>query len=101
MKLTVTTPAGVFTRTTDTLYRYVNVWDSPRARRLAASPYRQSGVYARWVQDRGYAVTWHSSEQAAAGAARRGYGWDSAATLIGTFPVDSKEYFVLKRTPKE
>lgn len=91
MKLTVTTPAGVFDRKTETRYTHVNVWSSPRAQRIAASPDRQSAVYARWVKDRGYGVTWHSSARAAEAASRKGYVWDGEATLIGTFPVDSKE----------
>ena len=92
MNLTVTTPVGLFTRKTDTIYAYVNVWASPRAERYAANPSEAcGGVTGRWVKDRGYGVTWHSSAQAAANAARRGYEWDSAATLVGTFPVNPKE----------
>src|SRR6185295_9082204 len=61
--LIVSTPVGPFNRKTDSRYTFVNVWASPRAAAVAASPnpYR-GGVDGRWVKDRGFAVTWHGSE---------------------------------------
>jgi len=88
--LIVSTPVGPFNRKTDSRYTFVNVWASPRAAAVAASPnpYR-GGVDGRWVKDRGFAVTWHGSEANARKAAAGGYQWDNAATLVGTFPVDA------------
>jgi hypothetical protein len=90
--LTAVTPVGEFTRKTDSVYTYVNVWASPRAKAAfdsaAERTYRPCGVDARWIKDRGYGVTWHYTEAAARAAAssKRGYQWDHA-TLVGTFAV--------------
>lgn len=96
-KLNATTPAGQFTRTTASQYSHVVVWNSPRAMKLftrvlngdeVAISNSKSGVYARWVKDRGHGVTWHSSVFAAKKAAAHGnYAWDGESTLVGIFDV--------------
>lgn len=92
-KLKTTTSAGEFTRATNVPYTHVVVWNSPRATTAYARRndptfhHSGRGVHARWIKDRGYAVTWHGSERAAQSAAHKGYGWDAAATPIGIFPV--------------
>ena len=91
--LTVTTEAGEFTRKTDTPYTHAVVRKSPRAAAVLASfnagTYRGrlNGVDARWVKDRGYAVTWHMSEAAARAAAAKSYDWDKQTALVGVYPV--------------
>jgi hypothetical protein len=37
----------------------------------------KTGVSARWVKDRGFAVTWHTSECLATSAASKPYLWDA------------------------
>lgn len=91
--LKVETSAGEFTRKTDTPYTHVVVRVSPRAAAslaaFGAGNYRGklSGVDARWVKDRGYAVTWHNSEAAARAAAEKPYVWDRETSLVGVFEV--------------
>lgn len=86
--LAAQTPVGSFTRRTDSKYTHCVVWNSPRAMdAFNARKGTECGVHGRWVKDGGYGVTWHGSEAAACAAARKGYGWDSAATLAGVFPV--------------
>lgn len=79
--LKISTPHGEFTRTTDTAYTHVvvavpasrcgTVYASAAdlAARLVGS---DSGVMARVLKDRGYIVSWHSSEVAAQKAAIKG-----------------------------
>ena len=90
MKLIAKTPAGDFSRTTKSLYAFVNVWNSPRAAEVASRETRSSsGVMARWQKDRGFGVTWHKTRAAAELAAMGRYGWDPvAATFVGTFAVE-------------
>lgn len=87
-RLAVNTPAGTFTRTTATKYTHAVVWNSPRA---AIAKEKGNGLHGgvrqRWIKDNGFGVTWHGSETAANAAARKGYLWDSAATLVGVFSV--------------
>lgn len=91
--LKIETPVGEFTRSTDTAYTHAVVRTSVRAAAVLASfnagtyKYRLSGVDARWIKDRGHAVTWHSSEAAARAAASKPYGWDKETTLVGVFAV--------------
>jgi hypothetical protein len=90
--LNAVTPAGNFSRETNTPYQFVVVWNTPRAAaaaaEIASNPKAyKSGVNGRWAKDRGFGVTWHGSEHAAQNAARGGYVWDGAATLVGIFPV--------------
>ena len=49
----------------------------------------KNGVDARWVKDRGFAVTWHGSEGAARKAAAAPYGWDRSTGVVGVFPVQA------------
>ena len=44
----------------------------------------------RWVKDRGYAVTWHKSQDACAAAASKPYLWDRATEVVGIFAVEAK-----------
>lgn len=84
--LKAVTPVGTFTRATDSGYKFVTVWNSPRARdtvaRMKAEGRKFSGVDARWNKDNGYGVTWHFTKPNP-----RAYMWDSAATLVGVFAV--------------
>lgn len=87
--LKAVTSVGDFTRATASTYTHVVVWNSPRAARsfAAHSTGCASGVAVRWFKDRGFGVTWHSSERAAQNATRA-YKWDAQnATLVGVFPV--------------
>jgi hypothetical protein len=50
----------------------------------------RSGVNGRWHKDRGYAVTWHKSQQAAINASRKPYLWDAkAAYVIDIYDVEA------------
>lgn len=90
---------GEFTRTTASNYTHAVVRTSERAmnnyRPIADGTatereilWAKSGVTARWVKDRGYAVTWHGSKRAAEAAASKPYFWDNKTTLVGIFPVE-------------
>ena len=84
-KLTVATPVGEFSRTTDSAYKFATVWNSPRAQTALtprADGRARSGVDGRWAKDRGYGVTWHFTRPSP-----KKYGWDAAATLVGVFEV--------------
>lgn len=87
--LKAVTPVGTFTRETDSGYKFVTVWASPRAAKSAASEYagRRSGVDARWSKDQGYGVTWHYERPTPAA-----YKWDRAATLVGVFAVEGTDW---------
>jgi len=90
----VITPVGEFTRKTSTDYTHAVVRKSERARGvyekfLTTGEKSGSGVDARWIKDRGFAVTYHSSERAARNAANQKYGWDSKAEVIGIYEVES------------
>jgi len=81
--LTANTPFGTFTRKTDSDYRFVTVWHSPRSQRAyQARTGNECGVTQRWIKDRGFAVTWHSKRPTP-----KGYVWDQAAVLGGIFEV--------------
>lgn len=86
--LQAVTPVGTFTRKTNSAYKFVTVWASPRAMRACADAGPSGGVrfgggvYARWTKDLGYGVTWHFTRPSP-----KSYGWDSAATLVGVFEV--------------
>lgn len=86
--LKVITPAGEFTRTTDTAYTHVVVRISPRAQQALTQTY-SSGVHGRWIKDRGYATTWHASEASARKAAAKPYQWDLSTDVVGVFPVEA------------
>jgi methylmalonyl-CoA mutase cobalamin-binding subunit len=88
----VITPVGEFTRKTSTDYTHAVVRKSERARGvyekfLTTGEKSGSGVDARWIKDRGFAVTYHTSERAARNAANQKYGWDSKAEVIGIYEV--------------
>lgn len=88
MLLTVNTPVGTFNRNTNSQYKAVVVWNSPRAKACFEknAGKKNSGVDARWVKDNGFAVTWHGSRQAAEKATKQ-YMWDANATLVGVFEL--------------
>jgi len=97
-KLSISTPHGEFTRVSTTPYTHAVVRTCPRAAKsyelsktAVPGSYEarnlKSGVDARWVKDRGFAVTWHGSEAAARNAASKPYVWDSATGPAEIFPV--------------
>lgn len=79
----VETPVGVFSRNTKTTYTHIVVRKSDRIAKMAALP--NAG---KWAKDRGWAVTWHGSHDAALAAAAGKYTYDRDATLVGVFPVE-------------
>jgi aspartokinase len=88
----VVTPVGEFTRSTKSDYTHVVVRKSDKAKSVYdrfVSSGEKSGcnVDARWIKDRGYAVTYHNSERAAVNAAKQKYGWDSKSEVIGIYEV--------------
>lgn len=94
--LKVTTPVGEFSRATDSNYTHAVVWNAPPAMDLfvrvqngdaEAICRSRNGVYARWIKDRGFGVTWHGSAAAANKAASKRYGWSLKSTLVGVFEV--------------
>lgn len=90
--LKITTPHGEFTRKATRAYTHAVVRLSPRAQeafdnRGSATRWTKSGVTGRWIKDRGYAVTWHSSEANAHKAAAAPYMWDGSVEVVGVFPV--------------
>jgi hypothetical protein len=54
---------------------------------LATGEKSGSGVDARWIKDRGFAVTYHTSMRSAANAAKQKYNWDWKAEVIGIYEV--------------
>ena len=86
------TPVAIFKRITNTAYKYVVVRNSPRAKE-AFDLFSKCGNWPtlatdkRWIRDNGYAVTWHSSKQAAEKSALGSYSWDNQATLVGVYEV--------------
>ena len=91
-KLKIATPHGEFTRTATRPYMFAVVRNSPRAQATyneRGTARRPSGVHARWIKDRGFAVTWHSTEQAARKAATSPYMWDGSLDVVGVFPVEA------------
>lgn len=81
--LSVTTHVGPFTRTTNSGYKYVVVWRSPRAKAAhAQGNLPRRGVSSRWAHDRGYGVTWHFRHPRPTR-----YRWDDQAELVGIFEV--------------
>jgi hypothetical protein len=86
--LKIETEHGVFTRQTKSAYTHAVVFSSPRAKQFfEKAEGAQCGVNARWVKDRGFGVTWHSSLKSAQAALRKGYQWDSLAQPVGIFSV--------------
>ena len=94
--LKISTTCGEFSRTTATAYTHAVVWDCPRAREIYEGVQSgdefhirmaRSGVNRRWNNDRGFAVTWHSSASAAEKAAAGKYVWDWSAKVVGIFEV--------------
>jgi hypothetical protein len=88
----VITPVGEFTRSTNSQYTHAVVRKSERANRvyqqfLQTNERSSSGVDARWVKDRGYAVTYHASLRSAANASQQKYPYDCAAEVIGIYEV--------------
>ena len=88
MLLTVETTVGTFTRKTNSNYKAVVVWNSPRAKQSFEKNVgkKNSGVDARWVKDNGFATTWHGSKAAALKSTKQ-YMWDANATLVGVFEL--------------
>ena len=86
--LKITTPHGEFNRKTNTAYTHAVVRESIRAQQALTQTYT-SGVHGRWIKDRGFAVTWHGSEQAARNAAAKPYLWDATTAVLGIFPVEA------------
>lgn len=81
--LKINTPMGEFTRTTATAYTHVVVaiaasrcgekFNGPEDCAAHCAPHAWSGgIHARILKDRGYIVSWHSSETNARKAAEKG-----------------------------
>jgi hypothetical protein len=90
--LKISTPHGEFTRKATRAYTHAVVRSCPRAleafqNHTAKGCKTYGGVQGRWAKDRGFAVTWHGSEQAARNAAAGNYDWDHSAVVLGIFPV--------------
>lgn len=96
--LKIVTPHGEFTRKSTTAYTHAVVRTSQRAADCLAAyernkhdaakvRYYKDGVQARWVKDRGFAVTWHGSEAAARNAASKPYLWDKETGLATVYEV--------------
>jgi hypothetical protein len=88
----VATPFGEFTRTTKSDYTHAVVRKSDRAKSVhdkfvSSGEKSGSGVDARWIKDRGFAVTYHTSERAARNAAKQQYAYDSKTEVIGIYEV--------------
>jgi hypothetical protein len=88
----VITPVGEFTRSTKSDYTHVVVRKSDSAKSvydkfLSSSDKSRSGVDARWIKDRGFVVTYHTSLRSAANAAQQKYPYDPAAEVIGIYEV--------------
>jgi hypothetical protein len=88
----VTTPVGEFTRSTKSDYTHVVVRKSDRAQSVydkfvTTGEKSGSGVDARWVKDRGFVVTYHTSLRSAANAAKQKYFYDSKSQVIGIYEV--------------
>lgn len=94
-KLIIKTPHGDFTRTSNSPYQWAIVRRSPRAAAIFAKAEAGDtsvlwGSYARWVKDRGYIVTWHGSQDAAAKAASTPCRADLRAEVVGIFSVEAQ-----------
>lgn len=98
--LKIKTPHGEFTRKTDAGYTHAVVRTSERAADCLATyernkhdpakvRYYKDGVQARWVKDRGFAVTWHSNERLAIAAASAKYVWDDKTGPATVYVVES------------
>jgi hypothetical protein len=94
--LKAVTPQGEFTRGTATPYSHAVVRHSPRAQGLYQKVQAgdadginsaKSGAQARWVKDRGFVVSWHTTEKSALSAAASTYGYDPDTTVLGIYPV--------------
>jgi hypothetical protein len=88
----VTTPVGEFTRKTSTDCTHAVVRRSENAR-AAYERFLSTGKRSplstdnRWIKDRGFVVSYHSSERAARAAAQQTYQWDKNAEVIGIYEV--------------
>ena len=81
--LIASTPVGTFTRKSDTEYKFICVWASPRAKAaFDKRDGRESGVTQRWVKDRGHITSWHQKRPA-----KPSQVWDRAATLLGIYEI--------------
>ncbi len=93
MKTTkVITPVGEFTRKTNSRYTHVVVRQSKRARAvyenfLVTGKRSVLSTENLWIKNRGFALTYHSSQQSAWNAAKQKYDWDSSATVVGIYEV--------------
>jgi hypothetical protein len=107
--LTVTTPHGVFSRTTATPYthavvslavsrttgfdgngnRIVTEWETAEQFKAWIGD-DKVGVFGRFAKDGGYVVSYHSSEAAARKAAEKGNSPYVTTRTLGVFPVDAR-----------
>jgi hypothetical protein len=93
MKTTkVITPVGEFTRKTNSRYTHVVVRQSKRAHAvyenfLVTGKRSVLSTENLWIKNRGFALTYHSSQQSAWNAAKQKYDWDSSATVVGIYEV--------------
>lgn len=85
--LSATTPEGEFTRKTAIAYTHIVVRSCQRAFATLIGTKPTYGVHARWYKDRGFVVTWHSSEKAAIKASAQPYAW-AESIVLGVYPVN-------------
>lgn len=94
---TVTTPVGAFTRTSTKPYAFAVVSEpvsrsgfpvgTPDELRAHILTLGKGGVFGRFAKDRGYIVSYHSSEASARGAAEKGNTPYMTVRALGVFPV--------------
>lgn len=107
--ISVTTPFGVFTRTTATPYKFAVVsravsrntydhegnlrvltWETAEQFRNWIAAFKSGGgVFGRFAKDNGYVLSYHSSEAAARKAADKGNSPYVTTETLGVFPVDA------------
>jgi hypothetical protein len=90
-QLNVETPVGLFTRTTNTEYKFVCVRENDNCKSLfekcKAEGHPPCGNAARMiVKNRGYIVSWHKTAGAAHKAALDLFYWGKAS-LVGIYEV--------------
>jgi hypothetical protein len=89
--LTVKTPHGTFTRSTDNAYTHVVVRVCSMSKEAFANKVK-GGVYGRWAKDEGFMVSWHKSYAAAQKASlqKEGYDLRGDQVFLGIYAVGAE-----------
>jgi hypothetical protein len=89
--LTVKTPHGTFTRSTDNAYTHVVVRVCSTSKEAFANKVK-GGVYGRWAKDEGFMVSWHKSYAAAQKASLQAAAYDLRRdqVLLGIYAVGAE-----------